>query len=125
MSAKFDFVLRTKLGSGKTSEALLAETNNRVRATMLRNRFITLSGSVLPERRCKKVKVVDIDAKRFAVFNMENKLVPKKGQVFNSIDALADAMGANPVTLRAGISVARKDKQASATVRGITYAYVA
>lgn len=124
MSAKFDFILRTKLESGKTSEAVLAQTDNRARATMLRSRFSTMAGGTLPERRCKKVKVVGIDTERFDVFNTEEKMPPKPGQVFNSVDALAAVMDANPVTLRAAISAAKRDKKKTATVRGITYAYV-
>lgn len=124
MSAKFDFILRTRLDSGKTSEAVLGSTDNRVRATMLRNRFTMLSGGTLPERRCKKVKVVKLDAERYDLFNTRKMLAPKAGQIFNSIDALAAAIDANPVTLRAGISNAKQDKKTMATVRGVTYAYV-
>jgi hypothetical protein len=93
---------------------------------MLRNRFITLAGGLIRERSCKKVRVLKVDTARLSIFlNEDPKLLPKKGTIYNSIDALAQAMQANPVTLRAAISIARKDEKDTATVRGVTFTYVA
>lgn len=126
--SKFQFILRTQHDAGKTSETMLTETDNRTRATMLRHRIATLAGGLIRERTCKRVKVLKVDVTRFNVFAIVPN-PPRKGQIFNSIDALAEAMSANPVTLRAALSIARKDtvkeKSVSATVRGVTFTYVA
>lgn len=123
-SPTFTFLLQTDHGNGRTSEVLLATTGNRDRARMLRSRFSSIAGVAVSGRNCKKVKVVKVDAERFSVFSALSK-PPQAGEVYPSIDALAEAMGSHPVTLRAGISRARSNKLKTATVRGVTYAYAA
>ena len=122
MSSKFSFIFKTDHGAGKITERVLAETGSRDRASMLRHRFLAGVGGFTQLRSCKKIHILAVDAKRFATFEATEP--PAKGTIFNSIDALADAIGANPVTLRATLSRARGKDKDKATVRGITYAYV-
>lgn len=121
--SKFSFIFKTDHGKGRITERVLAETGSRDRASMLRHKISSVSGGLTQMRSCKKVVVMAVDPTRFETFTViENP--PKKGQVFNSLDALANAMKANVVTLRAAISRAYKAHKNKATVRGITYAYV-
>lgn len=128
---KFSFILKSDSGSGRITERVLAETDSRDRASILRHRFRTIAGGFGEMRICKKVKVIDVNMQRLRVFDPEIR-APHSGQIFNSIDALANAIRANPVTLRAALSRGRhlsKGVKAGvlpkATVRGVTYAYAA
>lgn len=119
---KYSIVFKTDHGSGRISERILASTDSRDRADSLRVRISSVAGGMLQLRACKKVRVVAVDPTRFAVFSpMES--IPQKGQVFNSLNALATAMKVNLVTLRSSLSRSYKAKKTKATVRGITYAY--
>jgi len=119
--SKFSFIFKTDHGNGKITERVLAETPSRDRASMLRHRFRSIAGGFTQMRSCKKICILSVNKERFAIF--ETTEPPAKGTTFNSIDALADAIGANPVTLRATLSRARGNNTSKATVRGITYAY--
>lgn len=123
MSSKYRFLFQTSHPNNRTSELVLAETNSRDRAAKLRLRIAEISGIATKLRTPKKVVVMEIDAERFRVFHPEGAL-PRKGQVFESIDALALFTETNPSSLRAELCRLRGGRKQPATVKGITYAYV-
>lgn len=119
--SKFTFIFKTDHGNGRITERVLAETDSRDRASMLRHRFKGSAG-LTQMRTCKKVKVLAVDARRLGLFC--HLSAAQMGETFNSMDAFAEAIKANPITLRAALSRAYKQKKTKATVRGVTYAYV-
>jgi hypothetical protein len=122
MNSKFSFIFKTDHGNGRITELVLAETESRDRASMLRHKIASVSGGLTQMRICKKVTVIGVQPHRFKMFNLSVS-APPKGTIFNSLDALAAAIGANVATLRASLSRSYKAKKTQATVRGITYAY--
>lgn len=123
-SIKFSFIFKTDNGNGRITERVLAETDSRDRASMLRHKISSIAGGFTQMRICKKVVVVSVEKDRFHTFCPSNNwTAPRKGQIFNSLDALASSIGANIVTLRSSLSRAYQSKKNQATVRGITYAY--
>lgn len=121
---KFQFLFRTNLGTGRVSETVLAETESRDRATMLRGRFLTLSGKMVQGKKRRNVVVKHVEPARFVLF-AKPEACPAIGQVFSSVDALAQQIDAHPGTVRATLSRAAKAGEKTATLRGVTYAYVA
>lgn len=123
-ASKFSFIFKTDHGNGRIVERVLAETGSRDRASMLRHKISAISGGFTQMRVCKKVTVISVNKERFHLFCPPNSwTVPQKGETFNSLDALAAAIGANIVTLRASLSRSYRANKKKATVRGITYAY--
>lgn len=122
--SKYSILFRTEHPNDRISEAVLASTDSRDRASMLKLRVLAAAGNVPNRRSSKKVRVIKVDIDRYRVFQPTGN-GPAKNQVFNSIDELAAVIGANPVTLRAEICKVKAGRKTEATVRGVTYAYAA
>jgi hypothetical protein len=134
VTTTFTFIYKTDHGNGRIIERVMTETGSRERARRLWHTFRSICGGSSQVRLCKKVVVHRVNWTRFRLFNGSGTEIPFAGQIFNSIDSLAQEIGANPVTLRAALSRARRVKKNkngcftssnSATVRGVTYAYAA
>jgi hypothetical protein len=117
---KFRFILQTVHSDNRISEVVLAKTDSRDRSAMIRRKLEHASGLT---RQNKKVRVWEVSLDRFRVFVAAPKLPPVPGALLPSIDALADALDANPNTLRAAICKGKGASNGRVTVRGVTYAY--
>lgn len=121
---KFSFILRTQQDTGRISEKVLASTYSRDRAATLRRKFAKLLGLTdVGVRKQKKVRVLAVEPHIFRLFLQDPHTMPlKTGDIFDSVSAFADVVGANPSTARVTLAKGRREKKPS-VIRGVTYDY--
>lgn len=119
---KFSFILRTQQDTGRISEKVLASTNSRDRSTVLQRRFLSSIGEDFSDLRMrKKVRVLSVNYTEFSKY-VNSLISPRPGDGYSSVHAFAEAIKANPSTVRVTLAKAIREGK-PAIIRGVTYAY--
>lgn len=123
------------LPTGSTISATLFETDNVFHFDRVKNKVLTVIGKTPPGRQEKRVYICKHDPERLRTFfpaksGRQNQRyflrlvqILRRVDHFASVKALANAIGANPATLRVALSKASKKGLEFATVRGVSFRY--